>query len=612
MTQSSPTVLLYAQAATLLTGIQDSISAGMLRNVNDITARIQSVLASFEASAGRPVMKLEKWSFGETPRSAKLNRMMQLAGQDVTMLRQQYDILRAATVETFNITQIGLERQRNESARLSNKLKTLQLYSNNVDPTIVVFSDNFASDTFMDAKFQTGSPYPQVVNQQVLTLPQEGELENVSMRANITITDKSNGYAGNNQEVDLTVADPSGDPAFPLFTFMARDDGSGRSGRLNAILDNSPLTWFEYEKYGINYNTLANTWKGWNYHYINDLDGSNSKVRWAVTFDVFRTDNVPQQLDLNIQIDLGSLQQANRVTYTPFALRGASVARPVKIHSVNISQDAVTWVNVAPTKGVWIGTDINLSSAQTIADFKLQGNSGRDAEMVVNGVWNFESQMIRYISFNITQYFWYPTVIGHLWFSARGDTSDKRIEGPYPYVSNPVKYLDPRNLIDAYEMVNGNYTSRRVAVHREKVLGARWAIGIRDITVERVHYLPTASMVTNTLRLDGVVDRVSLDASYEIPDSWDKSQQWIKFYVSPDNGQSWFQIARIQDDFNNVPEILAFNDPIPTEFRESGVGYYNVPGTVNQLRFRVDFERPNDDILSTPVLHSYRLKVKRR
>lgn len=613
MTQSSPTVMLYSQAATLLSGIQDSISAGFLRDINDITARIQSVLSSFEASAARPMTKWEKWSYGEVPRSAKMNRMLTLASQDITILRQQFDILRAATIETFNVTQIGIERQKNESARLSNKIKTLQLYSNNVDPTIIVFSDSFASDSFMDSTYQTNSPPPQVVNGQVLTLAQEGELENVSQRAKIIIDNTySNGFAGNNQEVDTSIEDPSSDPAFPLFSFMARDDGSGRAGNVSAILDESPITWFEYERYGIAAVALNTRWKGWNFHYLNDLDGSNDKLRWADEFDPSDNNNSSNALNLKFNIDLGISKQANRVTYTPFALRGASIARPIKIESVKISNDGVEWTNICSANGVWIGTNINLSAAQVIANYKLQQDPNSNLEMVMNGVWNFESRMIRYIQFTIKQPFWYPTIAGHLWFSALGDTKDTRIEGPYPNVSNPVKYLDPRNSIDAYEMVNGNYTSRRVAIHREQVLSARWAIGIRDITVERVHYLSSSSMVTNTLRVDGVVDRVSLDASYEIPANWDQSEQWIKFFVSPDNGANWFQISRIQDDFNNIPEILAFNDPIPTEFRESGVGYYNVPGTINKLRLRIDMSRPDDDPLSSPTLHSYRLKVKRR
>jgi hypothetical protein len=109
-----------------------------------------------------------------------------------------------------------------------------------------------------------------------------------------------------------------------------------------------------------------------------------------------------------------------------------------------------------------------------------------------------------------------------------------------------------------------------------------------------------------------VVDRVSIEASSYIPESFSPEGSWIRYYISPNDGLNWYQISRIQDDYIGIPELLAFNDPIPVEFREKNVGYHTVPNTVNSVRLRVDLLRPSDQKGLTPALYWYKIKVKRR
>ncbi len=112
--------------------------------------------------------------------------------------------------------------------------------------------------------------------------------------------------------------------------------------------------------------------------------------------------------------------------------------------------------------------------------------------------------------------------------------------------------------------------------------------------------------------IPGIVDRVALNADVSIPSAFGSGDDYVKFYISPNDGESWFQIGRIQDDNNDIPEIIAFNDPIPSELRESGVGYYDIEGDVTSIRFKVEFSRPESKVGLTPILKAYELKVKRR
>lgn len=125
-------------------------------------------------------------------------------------------------------------------------------------------------------------------------------------------------------------------------------------------------------------------------------------------------------------------------------------------------------------------------------------------------------------------------------------------------------------------------------------------------------YQETGSFVSTKFDVSGVIDRIALDADIEVPESWDQNADWVKFYVSPNNGIDWFQISRIQDDYMGVPEIIAFNDPTPNELREPGVAYYEVAGAVNSIRLKVEMKRPTNDEYGTPLLKPYTLKIKLR
>jgi hypothetical protein len=177
----------------------------------------------------------------------------------------------------------------------------------------------------------------------------------------------------------------------------------------------------------------------------------------------------------------------------------------------------------------------------------------------------------------------------------------ERVQGPIPSLSNPTQYYRASGA-----------TSSGARQGREVFRGKRWVIGITDIEAQSVTYGNNNTLVTKPFRAGGAIDRVALEADLYIPPSFATENIWVKFYVSPDDGFTWFPISRIEDSLNDIPEILAFNDPTPEEFRESGVGYHTYTGTINALRLRVDMSRPGENANASPILRSFRLKMRRR
>jgi len=308
---------------------------------------------------------------------------------------------------------------------------------------------------------------------------------------------------------------------------------------------------------------------------------------------------------------------------------------PVLVEKVETSEDASVWVPIQP-RNVWIANEKNLETAR-IADDSVVGS----------GVWLFPDRSVKYIRFQIRQKYSIDAPIGHIYWETKeqvvreyvGDkvnvgigesggsggggvvettVGGERAEGPIPTTVDPTKYNDPR------------YTATGNLVKKvEQFDGRRWAIGIRDIDVNETLYNPKGAVVSNPYRINGIIDRVAIEAEIDIPSTFssDEGEQWVKFYVSPDDGINWFPISRIKDDFLGIQEILAFNDPLPEEFREQGVAYHSVDTVVNSLRVKIDISRPsqsNDTVAnvsstdtdlsasSTPDVRWYKLKVRKR
>jgi hypothetical protein len=196
------------------------------------------------------------------------------------------------------------------------------------------------------------------------------------------------------------------------------------------------------------------------------------------------------------------------------------------------------------------------------------------------------------------------------------DVGGERTPGPTPPLSNPGKYYDMAST--TVPNANPNDTSNRliqIIKRIELFRGKRWAIGIRDVSVDLVTYRQKSTMVSKPFRINGIVDRVAIEADTVIPTGFSESDVWVKFFVSPDNGLNWYQISRIQDDYLGIPEIIAFNDPLPEEFRENGIKYYTVNKTVDTLRVKIELSRPatsTSTASATPIVHNYRLKVRKR
>lgn len=261
---------------------------------------------------------------------------------------------------------------------------------------------------------------------------------------------------------------------------------------------------------------------------------------------------------------------------------------PVEISTLQTSLDGVEWDDVvSPYR--WIATNQNVQSMRS-----------NDSMSIGETVWTFKGRNAKYIRMIIKQQAPMDIRLGHIYYESIENVGE-RVEGPLPPVDNPMKF----NEHDGYVTKN--------TIQRSEVFPAkRWAIGAKGISVDQVEYDEESVMVSEPVRIPGVVDRVSLDADVIIPDGFDHSSDWVKYYISGDNGLNWHQIARATDYFKSLPEVVSFNDPTPVAFRESGVEYITTDKVVESIRVKIALSRPGKETWATPMVRAYSLRVKKK
>jgi len=673
MAQESPTTLLYAQAIQAINRLR-ALYAAVTSNKGpeDISESINNTLSKFVLNAGKTTTQYEPLYKSEVPTSEKMNRFLDDYQGDVNLLQNELDLLRASTVLTHNLVKTDILKAQQENNRLQNKIKTLKLYSSIDNSSLVYFGDSFITEDFIDWSLVSASERAELLGSGYLSLPVSKQQNLMSSsRTSLTILKTSNGFIGNNQEIQ----DPSTTTTNPIngqkmFSFVS---ATNRGGLISSIVDGRPNTWFEFEKYLVS-NIDRSRAQNLNFEYQLTNDSTNSYlisddnpsrsvgslINWAdgIPDDVTSKRSTTGVLKLHMEIDLGAVQQVNVINLVPYGLID-NKNNPFHVRKVYTSINKTDW-NVVGPENVYISTSID-------------NRANFDAETILVGsaVWVTDGSQVRYIRFEIEQRSPIVCYIGHNYYVDRsgpaintpnylveypvlnsanvtydsaipynspiyygGTDTDPNVAnsgydnyatnnnpprsltvsqtspiadagyrkaGPNPPVNNPQLYNDARNTI-----VND------LMQKREYFTGKRWAIGIRDIGAKKNTYDKSGVVVSKKFNVPGIVDRVSLEADISIPDSYDRSVSWVSFYISPDDGLSWYQISRIQDDFLGIPEVLAFNDPTPFDLRESGVAYYDVRGTVDSIRLKINIDRPTGSENSTPIVHSYKLKVIRR
>lgn len=155
---------------------------------------------------------------------------------------------------------------------------------------------------------------------------------------------------------------------------------------------------------------------------------------------------------------------------------------------------------------------------------------------------------------------------------------------------------------------------------------ARFALGIRDINIYSYKFASVSEVVSKPFTSPKPISKVSLSVEEQVPKIFytdsnhtGTENDWIKYYISVDNGTSWRRISpsnhrstMSDDGVNFVPEIININSDIASSERSNPLAYIDSNTAIYDVRFKAVLSRPTDieDAESyTPVLSQYALQI---
>lgn len=219
--------LFITRLSVLLESLNKSYDSNGMILEQDLIALYHTAINTFYNSLDKSILGNTLDILAGTPADPDfLNSIMIAASQDLQALYKEIGVLDKLISANFNSIAVGKEEIIQTSRRISNKLGDHLLYADPLLGAGFFFSDSFNS---LD-KIDTSSDLVEQelcycdVNEGVILLPLDGEPSYPEIKS-IVINNSSNGVLGNNHQI-----------------------GVYGHNNIEAIGDNKPNTWCEYEK----------------------------------------------------------------------------------------------------------------------------------------------------------------------------------------------------------------------------------------------------------------------------------------------------------------------------------------------------------------------------
>lgn len=198
------------------------------------------------------------------------------------------------------------------------------------------------------------------------------------------------------------------------------------------------------------------------------------------------------------------------------------------------------------------------------------------------------------------------------------------VEVPWvrPSAQDVPELFPDTDVVDNFALENVLAEDGIIVVPREESNRFRYAIGVSNIRLNSRSYSIESEFLSKTF-LTPIVRTVALEVQDFIPPDF-PSGDWIKYYISVDEGSSWHRISplnHVQKYFDGtsfvIPRTILVNSndvQIIRDKNPSGSGAYIDTNTaILGVRVRIVLSRPDGEQFTTlsPEVLSYRVRVGR-
>jgi len=606
--------------------IVSKISEGTFTTEQEIAAQI------VKDSTSRVDIEIPNYKLGDIPMREDLESpLLVLQGEVGAKISEDLPMLESSIIESFNWRSAALTGLESLLKSTQAQVVSLQMTASDSESAFLWASDTLQTYDHVERSQTTASllngqaTLPVVGHQSLNGLIKSIKIDKVASKGvpgNHSTISKS-GSAGTSANVDTE----------PVVELVADKDPHAN---ISYLLDNDPLTWFEWESVYVPRNQKvkkdgaalvhdnsgvatdiykATGDKGWGWmKYFQwpgettwDTGANNEGIPIA-NFDA----EVPARLQL--AIELQNPTQISYLSITP-VLQGGQY--PV-IRSLQVSSDGLSWGTIA--------TDVYLSEKLNEAL-----NSGRIGLPEGNysgvGVWNLGDRYVKHIKMTLeTTGSYTPELkLGHVFFYqvlekhrsggwlTKGKTWQEVKRYPSPEAIKTVTTnggqlslgeligggiavgLSQGNLGMAgigmqlwNSIFGGKVTTQELESGQATDIfdGKRSAIAIKDIELARRTYQETGQLVSTAFVFPGKVKAVSIITTENIPEDWGNEREWLTYYISGD-GQVWHKVVP-QQRSNGVDDVIEME--------------------TRTIYLKVDMARPTSREGESPILLSYAIK----
>jgi len=357
MAQLSTDTLAYAQ---IIAKVQEFVF-NYVQNKNsdpqEFDKQYRKLLSEIERSIGKPIATIPFLNKGDIPSSEKLNRFNQDMSSDLNNIMYQFDSLVANYVNSFNQITNEIEAEKNLVSRIRSKISALEMYSNSSAANMTYVGDTFNNLDLIDSSKIKNGNMPDVTDGYACL--SRRNIKKASGNINI-INQNYNGEQ--NREVSYLDISNGLNGSYHLYfededdnnPFLYEKDNALLRSNLLAMVDESPVTYFEYE--ALNVPVSAERYD-YEFQYGLSQSGANQRyINWA-NFDSSK----PLKLTVEISTKNRNGEDINHISIIPFfGYDNIDVIKNIKISSIKIynEKDNVITPLVTADNPVFIGSDI--------------------------------------------------------------------------------------------------------------------------------------------------------------------------------------------------------------------------------------------------------------
>jgi hypothetical protein len=624
MTQLSAYTLVYEQVAKSIAKLYEQWRNGQYITKQDLLEDFNKSLSDLYNNIGRSNTQIDQFIKGEPPSSAKYNTFISSFRDDINIVASQLDNISAKAVDVFNLMSAEIESEKNYTNRIYSKAKILQLYSQSPADDIVYVGDSFDNSDFIDLQKSAIESRPIVSNGQ-MCLPIKKK--NYWSTSTIFIN-KSNGFLGNNHVITRASNEVEGDNYKYIWEESPSIDNK------NNIKDQNPLTYFEYEALNVKKDTVttqANKQTEDDFCFIVDDESlvnqpKGSLINWS-------NHDLSTPLVLDFKLSSSTAAKANCIKIIPYFGSNKTVkVSSIKIISVDGKEKSILdepfYIGLSPeflnnesSKNFFLSEAMIYFEESDVLECSIVMEQNQSNEVdILHNYWLTdypEDKVVDESPFYGSIRFDPRALDEQVYKEVRFDQASvtPRLTNANIFKS---KNLTTKNIsVTVTKSNNSSLTySVPIKVSRTLMKANRLSIGLRDVSLYYDEYADYAEFISLPFDFDLPVESVILnvESNEKLISS---SSSLITAEISAD-GTNFIPIDTVQSGYAEtdflVPEVVAFNQSIPSGYKLPGVAYYSyptpgIPKEVKKLWVKIKMKKSQSSN-TTPVIYSYSLGVK--